>query len=409
MAKVNVDDLPTLDDFTESKLAVKENTPPPADDDNNPDPDGDDEDGKDGKGKKPDAKKPEVKKPDPKKPAAPAPADKNKPGDKSGKPAPAKPKAQAPVQSEEGKDGDEDPDPDNDDGKTPAEDEGSFWDDVQKITGIELEVDFGEVDPESPQGAAIRDQALAEHVVDNYIKTLQQKFPRAYKILEHEANGGKIEDLLTPNYIDYSKIELKEENKEQQKQVLLDYYIKDKGFDPKKAQRMVEADEDSEEGLFTQAQAALKEKVDAQKAYEEKVTKETKLKQQAREAQDGQFLGSVKNIVAAGKVGNFNILTKKDKEEFYAFVENSLQRGGDDGYVAVLPVDKENIAAVLQQLYFGFKGGNLENFIQRTAETANVRRLQRKVAASTKVTSGEENKQTPGKQLPTFADFTETD
>jgi hypothetical protein len=404
MAKVNVDDLPTLDDFTESRLLSNEdqNADPDTGDDNDKDDDGDEEKDKD----KDKTKKPDNKKVDPK------PSDKKDKQDK--KPDPKAGKQKPPVKTE---DPDPDADPDNDedpdDDKDPKDKDkdedpadGTFWDDVQKITGIELEVEFGDVDPESAQGAALRDQALIEFAVENYIKTLEEKFPRAYKILAHEANGGRIEDLLTPNYVDYSKIELKEENKDQQKQILLDFY-KSKGFDDKKAQRMVEMEEDSEGGLFGAAKEALAAKVKAQQEEEEKITKAAKQKQLAREQEDTQFLKGVKQIVDSGKLGQFNILTKKDREDFMNFVSSSVNHGpNDEGYVAVLPIDKSNIMETLQQLYFGFRKGKLDEFVARTAQTQNVRKLKRQVEKGDKTSGAGEDKRTPEKQLPTFDDFT---
>lgn len=393
MAKqaVNVEDLPTLDDFQESKLLTQKDVEEPSEEEEEEE----EEEEQDDKNKKPEPK-PEVKNQDKDK-------DKNKPAkEQKEKSAPEKqPKGQpgpkdtkgkpAPVPAQE-----PEPEPESDD-------EGNFWTDVEKITGIQLDVDFGEVDPETPQGAAIREQALVEYAVESYIKTLQEKFPRAYKILEHEANGGRVEDLLTPDYVDYSKVELKEENKEQQKQVLLDFY-KSKGFDAKKAQRMVDADEDSEEGLFAQAKAALAERAQAQKAEEERITKEAKLKQQAREQQDAQFLGGVKKVVDSGKLGNFTIAAKKDREDFFSFIQENVQRA-DDGYVAVLNIDKQNPLEALQQLFFAFRKGKLDEFINARAETQTVRRLERKVKGAEKLNSEQSPEQKKVKELPTFDDY----
>ena len=382
MAKTKPEDLPTLDDFIEGNTLVDTST----DDQNNPDEELDEEEEEE------EEKKPEVKQ--------------KAKADKTDKPVKPVKKAPVPVVTTEEE---EEEDTDEEDPKDPktvdSSDEGNFWTDVEKITGVQLEVDFGDVDPESAQGAALREQALTEHVIEKYIETLQQKFPRAYRILEHEANGGNIEDLITPTYVDYAKIELKEDNVDQQKQILLDFY-KGKGFDDKKAQRMVEADQDSEEGLFEQAKSALAEKVAAQQKEEERITKETKLKQQAREQQDQQFLSGVKQVVDTGKLGQFSILGKKDKEAFYNFVTETVQRGSEDGYVAVIPVDKTNMVETLQQLYFGFKKGKLDEFITRTAETVNVRRLKRKISTPEKVGAAGEDKHTSENQLPTMADFT---
>ena len=77
-------------------------------------------------------------------------------------------------------------------------------------SGVELEVDYGDLDPLSPEGVAKRETALAETAIESQMDYLEKNYPRAYKVLQHEANGGSVEDLFKPGFKDYSKIELEE-------------------------------------------------------------------------------------------------------------------------------------------------------------------------------------------------------
>jgi len=281
----------------------------------------------------------------------------------------------------------------------------SFWDDVSKIHGLELEVDFGDVDPESPEGAALRDQVLVNKTVEDYLEYLKTNFPKAYKFLEHESNGGDINELFNVSKTDYSKIELKPENAEQQRKILVDYY-KAKGFDEKRATRMMEADEDSEEGLFAAAKIALAEQLTAQQEQEAKVLETAKAQQAEIEARNNQFRGVVKQIAESGQVGNFN-LDKKDKDEFYRFAMSNIYSNGKDGYQVVLPINQESLVPVLQQLLFAYKDGDLSAFVKREAQTQNVRKLKRKLQQESNKSSGQDdNTQSTVKKLPTFDVFT---
>src|SRR6478735_10872864 len=43
------------------------------------------------------------------------------------------------------------------------EEASSFWEDVERIHGVKVPVEFGDVDPESAEGAALRDRALMDY------------------------------------------------------------------------------------------------------------------------------------------------------------------------------------------------------------------------------------------------------
>lgn len=289
------------------------------------------------------------------------------------------------------------------------EDSGSFWEDVERIHGIQVEVDYKNTDPESPEGAALRDQALFIQAQKEQLKYLADTYPKAYQVLEHIANGGQLEDLVNSDQVDFSKVVLNKDDKDAQKALLTDYYLA-KGFDQKRATRMVEADEDSKEGLLEVANAALKELQKEQEETQKVVLAEAKQRKAAQEQRNVQFKSAIKQVTDAGKLGDFTILNKADREAFYQHVIKNVYSDGKDGYQLVLPVNDKSLIPVLQQLFFGFKDGKLEEFVRKEAQTQVVRKLQRKVS-QTVVKPGTQEaeaqaKANQAKTLPTFDVFT---
>lgn len=285
------------------------------------------------------------------------------------------------------------------------EEASNFWEDVEKEHGIKVQVDFGDVDPESPKGAAIRDQAIIDMAVAGQLEYLKNTFPDAYQILEHVSNGGQITDIIKPEETDFTRVTLEKDNKESQKELLLDFY-KSRGFDAKRAQRMVEADEDSAEGLFAVAQDALKQLATAQTEKVKAVVEQQKAAKVEVEKRNENFKQAVKQITDAGKLGDFAILNPKDKADFYQYALKNIH-ANENGYQVVLPITNDSMIPVLQQLFFGFKNGKLDEFVKREAQTQQVKKLQRRVSQSSTKTGGQEGQNTGAgqKMLPTFDAF----
>lgn len=286
------------------------------------------------------------------------------------------------------------------------EEKQNFWEEVEAIHGVKVEVDYEGKDPESPEGAALRDQALMSTAAQRQMAYLAETYPEAYKVLEHVANGGKLQDLVTPGEPDYSKVTLPKEDKEAQRELLLNYYMQ-KGFDEKAAKRYVEADEDSAEGLHAVAEQALKQLSTTQAEKQKKVMEEQRAAKEQMERRNVAFKQSIKQLTDSGKLGDFTILNKKDREDFYQYAVRSIYADGKNGYQVVLPVDDKTIVPVLQQLFFGFKGGKLEEAVKREAQTQNVIRLKKKAAQAAAQAGGQEAGagKAGGKDLPTFDIF----
>ncbi|UCD07853.1 MAG: hypothetical protein JSW41_02715 [Candidatus Aenigmatarchaeota archaeon] len=284
-----------------------------------------------------------------------------------------------------------------------------FFKEVQGITGIELEVDYGDSDPLTPEGIAKRDQALASAAIDSQMQYLEENFPRAYRVLQHEANGGNVEDLFKANYVDYSKIELKEDDADQHKRILQEHYM-EKGMSESRAKRNIEMDEDSEGGTYQAAKEVLAEKVKKQKDDEDKVLKDQEAAAKQQQEYDNQMRKIVEDVATSGKVGNFQI-PKADQKEFYNYALSNISRNPQGGYSFVIPLNSETLDGVLQQAFFAYKGGDLSKLVETKATTKNAQKLRLNVKSTKKDTKTSEATEDPlkdekKKKLSGFEDYT---
>ena len=289
--------------------------------------------------------------------------------------------------------------------KEEDEEVGSFWEDVEAITGNVVEVDYKDTDPTTPEGAALREAALIEKAQEEQLQYLQDSYPEAFAILQHYANGGSIQDLINPGETDYSVMTIKEDNVEQQKRFLTDYYITTKKLSDAKAKRMVEMDEESDEGLYKTAQGILEELKETQKVQKERKLEEQRIVAQEQQAKDLAFSKAIKDITGTGQLGDFKI-PAKEIEAFDKVVFSRLQKDSNGDYVYVVPVNNNTITQLLQEAYFGYKKGDLTSLIKRQASTQNVERLKRKAIAEQKKTLKSTISRKPNQKLLTFDELT---
>ena len=297
---------------------------------------------------------------------------------------------------------------DDDDDDDDQQEEETFWADVEKLTGRTVEVDYGESDPESPEGAAVREEALVQGAINDHLDYLAKIYPREFRALEHASNGGKMEDLYNPAEPDYSKMQVAKEDEDFQKGFMSNYYQK-KGFSQAKAKRMVDADEDSDEGLFKATEDALKELSTAQEVDRTKTAKEQERSNKASRQEDMQMIGTVEKVVQTGKLNNFTVPVK-EKEQFYQFALSHMQRNPNGGYMFVQPVEPSGLEQQLQEMYFTYKKGDLSKIVQREARTENAKRLKRNVGKGSKKKIGAGSDDTRQKRkgaLPTMDEYNE--
>lgn len=264
-----------------------------------------------------------------------------------------------------------------------VEDPSAFFEEVEKITGQGVEVDYGDVDPLTPQGIAIREKAVREAALEGFLEEIETKYPTAYKALQHAYNGGDIADLFkSVTSRDYSKVELNESDSDLAKEILKEYY-QSKGIkNDKRIQKLLETAEDSEEGLVAEAKSALEELKAEQAELTDKTLKEQQAKAEEQKKKDRLTVTAIDEVLETGKLGTFKLTGRAEIQEFRKFALSGLRRTADGkGYEFATPIDSSNLEKLLQYQYFQFKKGDLSKLIQIKASTENVQKLKLKLNA----------------------------
>lgn len=261
-------------------------------------------------------------------------------------------------------------------------DEGTFWDDVDKLRGEAIEVDFGDVEPDSPEGALIYERAVRMDELNKFEDHLKTNHPRAYAYMSHILDGGKEEDFFKiagePGTLPTEE-EL-EADIEKQKEIVTRNQ-KAKGNNDKAIERIIKgaiADDDLEELSKEALKEEAKRQSDALKEVEAQADRDTK-----ERAEQIQVLAKFVNGVAAGgKLDNI-IIPEKDRKPFAkALTDNIRYENGK--FLLVTEVNNENAIKVFKEKFFSYKNGDLTDLIEKAARTENTKRLQRSIPQNKK-------------------------
>ena len=266
------------------------------------------------------------------------------------------------------------------------EHDGEFWEDVEKLTGDKVEVDFGNTDPESPEGVLKYMDAYSDAKVSGFEEHLKKVAPRAYQAMLVEVDGGNPAEYFLPkgdaDTTDYSTIEITDDNTDVHKQVLRKAFSL-RGIDEDIAELTINALEDKGQ-LKSTAEKDLKYVVDTTETQRQaELNRVTESKQQ-EEKLLSDMASFVDSSLEKGTVGSFTI-PKADVKKFNDFVKQSIQVK-DGQFFSVSNVTRDNFDDILQNLFFAYKGGNIDNLAKTKANKENVRRLRKRVSDN-KITS----------------------
>lgn len=251
-----------------------------------------------------------------------------------------------------------------------------FFEEVDKITGQTVDVDYQDTDPASPQGVALREKAIREQVLDSFLTEIEEKFPVAFKALNHAYAGGDIADLFKQTTSrDYTKVTLGDDDEATAREILREYYRSRGVKNEAKINKMVEADEDSEGGLVTEAKTALQELAEDQAA-----ARDTVLEEQRRTAEEGKkrdqvLVTALDDVIERRQLSTFRIPDQVEAQQFRKYVLQNIRKKEDGKYELAMTLDPVNLEKQLQYQYFQFKGGDLGKIIRQKAAAQNAQKL----------------------------------
>lgn len=284
----------------------------------------------------------------------------------------------------------DDPDPDDKSTDETPDDAEEFFKDVNALRGDELDVDYGDVDPLTPEGIVLRDKAVEANAIEQFEAHLEATYPKAYAFLLHQVSG-KPEEEFFGQAADLDVLptaEQVEASVEVQKQIVIKDLL-DKGNSEKHANLIIkQAIEDSE--LEEMAKDSLKNqserqaaKLEAIKAENDKITNE---KTQAIT----EMATFVDGVVNSGKIGNITI-PEKERAEFAKVFKESV-RYYNGTFQLVTNLSNDNLQEMFAKEYFAYKKGNLGTIVQAAAKTENVKRLKRTIPKTTTPQGGAQDK-----------------
>lgn len=280
---------------------------------------------------------------------------------------------------EDSKDKEEDEEGEEGDGK-------EFWSDVEKLTGEKVEVDFGDVRPDTPAGAVLYAKAYREKGVEDFEANLEKNFPREYKALQLASEGIDPSTLYKDmSTTDYSKVTLDEKNVADNKK----YYIESlklRGNSDDDINDLVKLAEEKGK-LVEKGKTGLKELQDHQTELNKSKDEETGREVAKRTQLIDSMVEVVSGIVNKGQIGNFTI-PEKDRAALTKKVLKDVRLEKDGKFYSIKELTQKDLDLRLQAEYFEMKKGDLTGLIERKAKTEKVKTLKRRVEESESKSKG---------------------
>lgn len=264
----------------------------------------------------------------------------------------------------------------------------TVYDQVNELRGVTYDIDYGDVDPASPEGIALREDHIEKQAIDGFENELRTKLPRAYQFFMHLQSGGKEDDFFKPENQDFKSIKLTKDNKGQQERIVRTA-LQLKGNSPIIIDTLIASLKDGGklEEVATHELEALQ--AEQSKMEEAKAAKAAELK--AKETKDLQSLAdNVKALVNKGFDGI--VIPEKERKAFLDHFAQQVDYHNGQIY-RVQTIDQKELNKVMKAAYFEFKGGDLKGLVERTAKTQNAVKIRTKIKAQvTPKATGTQNK-----------------
>jgi hypothetical protein len=231
---------------------------------------------------------------------------------------------------------------------------------------------------DTPEGLANLTSDVATQLADEKMEETLKQFPLVKQHLEYVINGGESQSFMQaydPS-LDYSKIEVGEEDVRSQKAILGDYFTV-KGHDQDFIKELLEDYEDTGKlhNKAVQAKEALA-KVQVQQREAMLKTQEEQVATQQKEIRN-YWEGVADTLEKSKDFAGLNI-PQREKGKFYSYLSAPVNK---EGYTQ-RDLDHSN-AQMEQKLaidYLMYKGFNLEQIINTKAKTKATKSLRDKIS-----------------------------
>lgn len=270
---------------------------------------------------------------------------------------------------------------------TPVEEvdeEAAFWDTVEKVTGRKIEVKYPDgVDSLSPQGVALREEAVRDSAIDDFEEYLQTTDPRSYAYMLHR-RAGKPDSEFFGDSRGYQlpTLDAMKQSAEMQSAVYR-YDLSSRGLDDETVDQVVKkaiADNKLLERATVSHTSIDKGQKDQLAALQQQ---NAAIQRRADEAVGAMSAQVTKTIDTAMNL----IVPEARKAEFNKFILDNMRYDEQTGkFMIVQEVNPEGLNTQLEAMLFQFLKGDMSAMIQKKADTKVGQRL--RTAAARTVQAG---------------------
>lgn len=282
------------------------------------------------------------------------------------------------------------------------EEDEKVWEEVDKMWGTPLEVEYknaaGEdVHPNSPEGIFLREQGIANRAVTDFEAFLERTDPRSYAYVLHRRNGLPDADFFNtksvtlPTYEEFQnsvdlKVRVYKESlyakgmSEEEVKATVDWAVANKKID-------------------TLSDAAYKNSEKEQKAEIDRLAEANRKSEETFTRQ----VQALNKSLSEEMTGGMRVIIPADKKvDFERFVRSHLAVDGGQFFFSQ-PIDQKNLPHLLDMMYFHYAKGNLNELVQREAQSKNVVRLRSNVRRSSAAPAAGDTP--PGKRKMTLGEL----
>jgi hypothetical protein len=271
-----------------------------------------------------------------------------------------------------------------------------YFEAVDQLTGRKIEVEYGEVDPESPEGGVLREKAVEAYAIAQYEAALKEKMPRAWDFYLHVQSGKPEKEFFEAPSFGLPDLEQFNGSVDIQKQVLIQDLLLS-GLSQRQADAVVEkaiADKTLTEDATTaynkrQAEDKAKREASEKRIQESEVKFQTDMKE----------LGT--QVAKVVKEDMKNIIPEAKQKDFMDFIVKNLDYT-DEGFLVTLPIKGDTLTDLIRGLYVMHTKANLQDAINMGVKHAKVRALKKVATGGKPIPNGAEGNEI---EMTTLADI----
>jgi ribosomal protein L9 len=253
------------------------------------------------------------------------------------------------------------------------EEESTVVGEIIEKFGYEIEDEF----EDTTEGLTKLTQVISERLAVETLDNLFEKFPTVQKHLEYMQQGGDPSDFMrafTPE-VDYSRVEIKDEDTNTQKRILNDYFIA-RGTEENFIGDMIESYEDKGT-LKDKAEAAKKALSDAQASQRDAELNRQKVEAEEQRKETEEMWRSVGTTIHENNDLAGIPISQRDKAKFFEYISKPINAEG--ATQRDMDFQKAGLDQKLAVDYLVYKGFDIGKFIGKKATTKAAKSLKTKL------------------------------